>query len=85
VLFNRYCSRCHLMARGNFPDLRYMSAATHALFGDIVLGGAYQGKGMGRFDDVLSAADAQALHSFVIDQAWRLKEAQGKIRPEQRD
>jgi quinohemoprotein ethanol dehydrogenase len=62
-----------------------MSAATHALFGDIVLGGAYQGKGMGRFDDVLSAADAQALHSFVIDQAWRLKEAQGKIRPEQRD
>jgi quinohemoprotein ethanol dehydrogenase len=52
-----------------------MNAATHALFGDIVLGGAYQGKGMGRFDDVLSAADAQAVHSYVIDQAWRLKEA----------
>ncbi len=85
VLFNRYCSRCHLMARGNFPDLRYMSAATHALFGNIVLGGAYQAKGMGRFDDVLSAADAQALHSYVIDQAWRLKEAEGKLRPEQRD
>jgi quinohemoprotein ethanol dehydrogenase len=81
VLFNRYCSRCHLMARGNFPDLRYMSVATHALFGDIVLGGAYQGKGMGRFDDELSAADAQALHSYVIDQAWRLKERKAKAAP----
>jgi hypothetical protein len=45
---------------------------------------------MGRFDDVLSAADAQAVHSYVIDQAWLLKEAEGKaapekLRPEQRD
>jgi hypothetical protein len=25
---------------------------------------------MGRFDDVLSAADADAIHAYVIDQSW---------------
>jgi quinohemoprotein ethanol dehydrogenase len=58
LLYNRYCSRCHVMGRGNLPDLRRLSPATHALFSSIVLGGAYSMKGMGRFDDVLSPADA---------------------------
>jgi quinohemoprotein ethanol dehydrogenase len=74
VLYNRYCARCHLFGRGILPDLRRMSAATHSLFSAIVLGGAYNGKGMGRFDDVLSAADLGAIHAYVVDEAWRLKE-----------
>lgn len=70
ILYNRYCGRCHVFGLGMLPDLRRMSAATHQLFYDIVLNGAYQGKGMARWDDVLSRADAEAIHAYLIDQAW---------------
>jgi quinohemoprotein ethanol dehydrogenase len=73
VLYNRYCSRCHVMGRGNLPDLRRLTPLTHAMFDSIVLGGAYSVKGMGRFDDVLSPADAHAIHAWLIDQAWVLQ------------
>ena len=73
VLYNRYCSRCHVMGRGNLPDLRRITPMTHTLFDSIVLGGAYSVKGMGRFDDVLSPGDAHAIHAWLIDQAWALK------------
>ncbi len=71
VLYNRYCARCHVMGRGNLPDLRRLTPATHALFDAIVLDGAYAMKGMARFDDVLSPGDAQAVHAYLIDQAWQ--------------
>jgi quinohemoprotein ethanol dehydrogenase len=73
VLYNRFCSRCHVMGRGNLPDLRRMQPATHTIFNAIVLGGAYTAKGMGRFDDVLSPADAEAVHAYLIEQAWQLQ------------
>ena len=74
VFYNRFCSRCHVFGIGILPDLRRMTPATHRIFNAIVLGGAYGEKGMGRFDDVLSAADAEALHAYLIEQAWQLKE-----------
>ena len=40
-----------------------------------MLGGAYAPKGMGRFDDVLSVADADAIHAYLIDQASQLAKA----------
>jgi quinohemoprotein ethanol dehydrogenase len=43
------------------------------LFYQIVLKGIYQGKGMGRWDDVLSTDDAQAIHAYLVDQAWQLR------------
>jgi quinohemoprotein ethanol dehydrogenase len=73
VLYNRYCSRCHVMGRGNLPDLRRITPMTHTLFDSIVLGGAYSVKGMGRFDDVLSPDDAHAIHAWLIDRGWALK------------
>ncbi len=81
VLYNRFCSRCHVMGRGNLPDLRRLAPATHALFNSIVLGGAYAIKGMARFDDVLSPADAQAVHAYLIDQAWQMNEATANPAP----
>jgi quinohemoprotein ethanol dehydrogenase len=71
LLYTRFCSRCHAFGRGLLPDLRRMSAPTHQLFYDIVLRGAYQAKGMARWDDVLTQADAQAIHAYVVDQAWQ--------------
>jgi quinohemoprotein ethanol dehydrogenase len=76
VLYNRFCARCHAFGRGILPDLRRLEPATHGIFNSIVLGGAYAPKGMGRFDDVLSPADAEAVHAYLIDQAWQMQAAQ---------
>ena len=76
VLYNRYCSRCHQFGRGLLPDLRRMSPQTHTLFSEIVLRGAYLPKGMARWDDVLSPPDAEAIHAFIIEQAWRAHDAE---------
>jgi quinohemoprotein ethanol dehydrogenase len=73
VLYNRYCSRCHVFGRGLLPDLRRLSPVTHQLFYQIVLNGIYQGKGMARWDDVLTRSDAEAIHAYLIDQAWQLE------------
>lgn len=72
LLYNRYCGRCHAFGRALLPDLRRLSPATHGIFYDIVLRGAYQGKGMARWDDVLTEADAHAIHAYLVDQAWQL-------------
>jgi quinohemoprotein ethanol dehydrogenase len=71
VLFRRYCLMCHA-GRGDqeqsaYPQLVRMSAATHAAFDTIVLGGRLTSAGMASFADVLSPADARAIHSFL----WR--------------
>jgi quinohemoprotein ethanol dehydrogenase len=72
VLYNRYCGRCHTFGRGLLPDLRRMSPVTHQLFYEIVLNGAYAGKGMARWSDVLSRVDAEAIHAYLVDQTWQL-------------
>ena len=70
VLYNRYCARCHVFGRALLPDLRRMAPATHQIFYDIVLNGAYVAKGMGRWDDVLTRGDAESIHAYIVDAAW---------------
>ncbi len=76
LLYNRYCSRCHAFGRGLVPDLRQLPSAIHDIFYDIVLRGALQANGMARWDDVLSQKDAQAIHAYLVDQAWQLQTTQ---------
>lgn len=76
VLYSRYCGRCHAMGRGLLPDLRRLAPATHQAFNDIVLKGAYVSKGMARWDDVLSPAQAESLHGYLIEQAWQAYDAE---------
>jgi len=78
VLYNRYCARCHVFGRGLLPDLRRLSPATHQLFDEIVLKGLYAPMGMGRWDDVLSGADADAIHDYLISEAWKVFRAQSQ-------
>ncbi len=75
VLYNRFCARCHAFGRALLPDLRRLSPETNRIFYDIVLNGAYQAKGMARWDDVLSRADAEAVHAYLVDQAWAARPA----------
>ena len=71
ILYNRYCSRCHVFGRGVLPDLRRLTPEKHRLFYNIVLGGILQPLGMGRFDDVLSRADAEAIHAYIVHESVR--------------
>ena len=59
---------------GALPDLRYMSPETHAQWHAIVLGGSRKHLGMPAFHDTISVEDSEAIHAFVIDQAWKLYE-----------
>ena len=59
---------------GALPDLRYMSAETHAQWQAIVLGGSRKHLGMPAFHDAMSVEDSEAIHAFVVDQAWKLYE-----------
>jgi quinohemoprotein ethanol dehydrogenase len=68
IKFVEQCSRCHVFGPAILPDLRKMSADTHAAFQDIVLQGARAAMGMGRFDDLLSPSDVEAIHAYLIDE-----------------
>src|SRR6185369_2337247 len=60
------------------PDLRKIPPELHAQFKNIVLKGALGLAGVESFSDILSEADVDAIHAYVIDQAW-----QGYNEPEQ--
>jgi len=72
LLYARYCLACHgplAIGGGSIPDLRYSSAATHARFAEIVLGGALAERGMPGFGDTLDAEDARRVQAYVLAQA----------------
>ncbi len=75
--YNTYCAVCHgLVVRsgGAIADLRRMTAETHQSFNQIVLGGAYAGKGMASFSDVLTEEDAERIHHYVRARAHEDRE-----------
>lgn len=74
ALYRRNCAKCHsnIDGRGSgIPDLRLMSADTHAAFRQIVLNGTLAERGMGSFADLLTAEDVDDLHAYLIEEAWR--------------
>jgi quinohemoprotein ethanol dehydrogenase len=66
--FVSQCSRCHVFGLNITPDLSKLPPEVHAMFNDIVLHGALAPAGMGNFSDVLTEADANAIHAYLIDQ-----------------
>jgi quinohemoprotein ethanol dehydrogenase len=69
--FNEQCSRCHVFGLNVTPDLRKLTPEFHAAFKDIVRGGILAPAGMESFSDILSEADVDAIHAYLIDQAWQ--------------
>ncbi|HKY91556.1 MAG TPA: PQQ-dependent dehydrogenase, methanol/ethanol family [Nevskiaceae bacterium] len=82
-LFTRHCNICHKnsAAAGTVPDLRRISAQTHAQFEDIVLGGTRASRGMGSFAGVLSREDVDAIRAAMISDAWKAYEAELAVQP----
>jgi len=71
ALFGGHCAACHVNQPGSLaPDLRRMSKDTHDAFSQIVLHGILQNAGMPPWDDVLSQADADAIHAYLISISW---------------
>jgi len=52
-----------------------MAPETHDIFKEIVVDGAYVGRGMPAFGDVLSTEDARAIHMYVVQQSKVIREA----------
>jgi quinohemoprotein ethanol dehydrogenase len=70
-LFTTHCSSCHANAPHTLtPDLRRMSPETHDAFQKIVLGGLLQNAGMPAWDGILSSADVDAIHAYLISMSW---------------
>jgi quinohemoprotein ethanol dehydrogenase len=70
VLYNNTCASCHgVNARGGVKDLRHMTRETHAAFEEIVLGGTRKSAGMASFKDILTHADVDAVHAYLIARA----------------
>ena len=69
-LFADTCALCHGQnAIGGVKDLRHMAPETHAKFADIVLKGIYTDKGMASFADLLTPAQSEAIHHYLIARA----------------
>jgi quinohemoprotein ethanol dehydrogenase len=65
---------------GEVPDLRYMPPDVHDQFMAVVLGGTHHEQGMPQFSvpigqplirTSMTAAEAEALHDYIIDVEWR--------------
>ena len=72
---------------GAIPDLRYAPADVHKDWYQIVMGGSHWDKGMPGLADPpkfafpnkrMTVADADAVHAYVIDQAWKAYRAEQK-------
>ncbi len=55
-----------------------MNAETQAAFSEIVLGGIRADRGMASFADLLTAAQAEAVHVYLIDLAWQAFESESR-------
>ncbi len=77
---------------GGVPDLRYMTPEAHRDWYAIVLAGARRDKGMLAFGEssttparrALTAAEADAIHAYVIDRSWALYREQSRSATHQR-
>jgi len=78
-LYYERCAACHgadVMSSGLVPDLRSISAESHAAWDAIVLGGSLRDRGMPTFAGVFGVDESAAVQAFVIQQAWRAYERQ---------
>ena len=75
-MYNGLCGACHglnAVSGGVLPDLRYMTAKTHAEFIGIVGGGARIHKGMPSFGNMIPPETIELIRQYSIKRAHDLK------------
>jgi quinohemoprotein ethanol dehydrogenase len=71
ALFGARCGACHVnQPRSGAPDLRRMSPETQDAFNQIVLGGILKNAGMPPWEGVLTQAEVDAIHAYLISLSW---------------
>jgi quinohemoprotein ethanol dehydrogenase len=79
-LFFENCAICHSnQPRSPSPDLRRLDPAVHEQFKAIVRGGLFAAGGMPRWDDLLTEADVDAIHAFLIDEQAKVRARELKL------
>ena len=70
------CSECHQLSDqpSGYPNLLRMEPATHDLFNRIVLEGFFDSEGMPGFGARFTAVEVDAIHAFLIETAYELRE-----------
>ncbi len=71
-VYSHVCARCHgvgVESSGLYPDLRFASKDVFTNWQAIVLGGAFSGRGMASFADVVSPDDSEAIKAYVASRA----------------
>ncbi|MFO0690463.1 MAG: PQQ-dependent dehydrogenase, methanol/ethanol family [Myxococcota bacterium] len=79
TLYNENCATCHGFAAASsyvVPDLRETSAERHAIFEEIVLGGALVPGGMPSFAGMLTKEEVGLIQAYVLSRAREAYEAQ---------
>ncbi|MGE0552121.1 MAG: PQQ-dependent dehydrogenase, methanol/ethanol family [Gemmatimonadales bacterium] len=79
ALFGQFCAYCHgggAQALSAYPDLTQLPISVHEQFAEIVLRGALVNAGMASFADLLSEADAEAIHAYLLTEQRRRYEAE---------
>jgi quinohemoprotein ethanol dehydrogenase len=79
--FHLWCVTCHgpsAIAGGTIPDLRFSSEATYDSLENIVLSGAFEAKGMPRFDAWLDAEDVADIRAYLINRRAALLAMEAK-------
>ena len=76
VLYGTYCIACHGVdaVAGPVPDLRYATAAIHAQFETIVIGGALKPLGMPSFEDKLTRDQLRLIQAYILSRAQAASE-----------
>ncbi len=77
-LFHTYCYGCHgfnVVSNKAVPDLRRLPRHFHDAFKNIVYDGDLSALGMVGFSDVLSEAEVEAIHAYIIERAHEDKAA----------
>jgi quinohemoprotein ethanol dehydrogenase len=78
-LYHTNCAGCHrgigvtsIVATAT-PDLRSMTAQTHAEFNDIVLSGSRAGQGMPGFSGTLDAVELESIRAFLVTEGNKIR------------
>jgi quinohemoprotein ethanol dehydrogenase len=71
VKFAEQCSRCHQFGPSVTPDLTRLPPGLRNVFKDIVLKGILSSNGMGKFDDLLSEQDVEAINAYLLNENWK--------------
>jgi quinohemoprotein ethanol dehydrogenase len=62
------CTWCHVDGPGLVPDLFSLTPEKHARFKSVVYDGALKSRGMASFSDMLTEADVDAVHAYIVDE-----------------